>query len=1010
MSKDKKSNGRTVLYRGLSALMAFIMFISVTAANLTFQYDSIINQSLGIETTTTVESDSDDEDTTSTIYYANDYGYDDEALVEVYNDTATLMEEIAEEGVVLLLNEDDALPISAEGSNITVFGNAAVNGSLFNTSTPTYMTYVSFVDALEDEFGADSINTTLCDNVYSQLESSGTSQVIEADIDDVKAYADTWEGTSSDSTDDIAMVVLGRNVSEGNDLHIYSDTETYDDGTARRMLDLSVNEEALMEYLQEEKEAGVFDKIVVIIASEPQMELDFLYDYDVDAAIMAGELGTFGCTGLADVLSGESNPSGALVDTYAADSTSAPAVTYASDENTMSWTNSDEVNEANPEVNDNDGSNIDYYVIYAEGIYVGYKYYETRYEDVVLGNGNADSTTGSSYDEAWDYADEMVYTFGYGLSYTTFEQTLDSVEYDEENEVYNVTVTVTNTGSVAGKDIVEVYAQTPYGEYEQENLVEKASVALVAYDKTDELEPGESQTLTISVEEYFLASYDTNGAETYILSEGDYYLAIGDDAHDALNNILAAKGYTSADGLVDALGNAVDGDASKTYTWTQDELDAETFATSVYTDVEVTNAFDDADINYYGYDFTYLSRQDWEGTYPEETLQLEATDELIESLSNYDYEIPDDSASVDDFTQGVDSGLTLVDMMDVDFDDELWDTFIDQLTVEQMANLMSEGVSNQAITELDVPGWTFCDDECSAGGSVRLVSHPCSARAWNLDLHTERGTMAGLIAQLNGKEVIFYGTGNLHRTPYGGRVRQYFSEDAIIDYYAGYYEAAAVQDTGVVCAVKHFATNDQETERTGLCTFMTEQTLREIYLRAFEGSFQTDGALSTMTALNRIGTRLAKNNYSLLTTVLRDEWGFEGTVTHDCYVQLGYFQNSMEELAAGLTYSDGESTGWDASNIIEAIEEGDGNALELLREAAHRNLYVMSRTVVMNGLGTGASVVTILPAWETALMVVNLVTAVLFVVFAIMSFVSGRKSGKPDEKKSDDSQDAPQEA
>lgn len=987
MSKEKKSTNRSALYRGLSALMAFIMFISCTVTNLTFQYDSIINQSLGIETTYTVASDDEDEDSDSTIYYANDYGYDENALVEVNNDAAGLNVDIAEEGVVLLMNNDDALPLDTESTGITIFGNASVNGGLYSTTTASYLGYVSLASALQDEFGTDNVNTVLCDNVYSTLSSSGTSSVVEADIEDVKAYEDTWQ----DEYNDVAVVVFGRSASEGNDLYIYSTTETYDDGTARRMLDLSENEEALMEYLQEQKEAGVFDKIVVIIASENQMELDFLYEYDVDAALMAGELGTFGCTGLAEILGGDVNPSGHLVDTYAADSTSAPAVTYASVENTLTWTNSDEVNEANPEVNDNDGGNIDYYLIYAEGIYVGYRYYETRYEDSVMGTGNADSEVGSSYDEAWNYADEMVYTFGYGLSYTTFEQTLDSVDYDEDEGIYTVTVTVTNTGSVAGKDVVEVYAQTPYGEYEEENLIEKASIQLVAYDKTDTIEPGESETLTIEVEEYFLASYDSNGYETYILSAGDYYLAIGDDAHDALNNILAAKGYTSADGMVDAEGNAVDGDASKTYSWTQDEIDAETYSVSVYTDVEVTNLFDAADINYYGYDFTYLSRSDWEATYPDETLELEATEAIIESLSNYDYEEPEDSPSVDDYEQGVDNGLTLADMVYVDFDDELWDDFIDQLTVEQMANLWTEGASTQAVAELDIPGWTFCDDDTNPGGQFKWVSHPTSARAWNLDLHSSRGTYEGLIAQLNGKDVIFYGTANLHRTPFGGRSRQYFSEDPIVDYYAGYAEAAACQATGTVCCVKHFATNDQETARTGVSTFMTEQTLREIYLRAFEGSFQEGGALSTMIALNRIGTRLAKNYDSLITGVLKEEWGFEGNVTHDCYVALGYYQNTMEQLAAGLDYADGDSSGWNSTIIIEAIEEGDGNALALLRETAHRNLYVMSRTAAMNGLGSGGTVVTIVPTWETALMIVNLVSAVLFVVFAIASFVSGRK-------------------
>ena len=974
----------TAVFRGLSATMALLMTISVTATNLTFQYDSIINNALGI-TTTSVSSDGSSE---GTIYFENEYGYDDNALVEVNAAAAGVNVEIAEEGVVLLKNDNDALPLSDTDTRLTIFGNAAVNSSLYSSNTASYMSYVSLVSALEDEFGADNVNSTLCTEVYSQMSSSGISEVSEAELSAITAYEDTWQ----DDYNDVAIVVFGRTASEGNDLYMYSASDTYEDGSARRMLDLSTNEQALLEYVVGQKEAGVFGSIVVIITSEQQMELDFLYEYDIDAALMAGELGTFGCTGLAEILSGEVNPSGHTVDTYAANSLSAPATTYAGQENTMKWGNSDEINEANPLVNDNDGANIDYYLIYAEGIYVGYKYYETRYEDVILGNGGADSEVGSSDGESWDYAEEMVYTLGYGLSYTTFEQTIDSVEFDEENRVYNVTVTVTNTGDVAGKDVVEVYAQTPYGDYEKENLVEKASVSLAAYEKTDTIEPGESETLTVEVEEYFLASYDSNGYGTYILSEGDYYLAIGDDAHDALNNILAAKGYSSADGMVDALGNAVDGDASKTYSWTQDEIDAETYSTSVYnSEVEVTNLFDDADINYYdGYDFTYLTRQDWEGTYPEEAVQYDATDEIISDLSNYDYETPEDAPSVDDFTQGVDNGLTLVDMMDVDLDDELWDTFVDQLTVEQMANLWTEGASVQAVAELDIPGTAHTDDDTNPGGQFTWVSHPTTTRTWNKDLHTDRGTYEGLIAQLNGIDEIWYGAGNLHRTPFAGRDRQYFSEDATLSYYAGYYEAQACQATGVVCCVKHFATNDQETYRTGVSTFATEQALREIYFRAFEGAF-AGGALGTMTALNRIGTRLAKNSYALLTELLRGEWDYQGHVTSDGYVTLGYFQNTLEELVAGMDYSCIDSSGANAENLIEAVEDGDGYVLQLLRETAKRNLYVMARTASMNGLGDGASVVTIVPAWEVALMAVNLITFLGFIGFAIAAIVTGRK-------------------
>ena len=974
--------GKSVIFRGLAAVMGFILLVSVTASTLTFQYANIINNALGVSSTKVVESE--DAEAEAAIYFENDYGYDDDALVDVNIDAAAANVEIAEEGITLLANEGEALPISSD-SRVTVFGNAAVNSSLYSTSTESYLGYIDLVTALENEFGEDNVNSTLCTEVYSQLSSSGVSSVSEADIEDVKAYEDTW----AEDYNDAAIVVIGRTAGEGNDIQMYSDNETYDDGSARRMLDLSVNEQALIEYLVAQKEAGVFDKIIAIITSEYQMELDWIEDYGIDAALMVGELGTFGCTAIAEVLDGTVNPSGHLVDTYAADSTSAPATTYAGVENTQVWTNSDEVIATVTDVNEANGRHIINYVIYAEGIYVGYKYYETRYEDAVMGTGNADGAAGSTTDGDWNYEDEMVYTFGYGLSYTTFEQTIDSVTWDEESSSYIVSVTVTNTGDVAGKDVVEVYAQTPYGDYEKENLVEKASVDLMGYNKTDELEPGESQTLEITVPEYFLASYDTYGAGTYILSEGDYYLAIGNDAHDALNNILAAKGYTTADGMT------ADGDASKTYTWNQAELDAETYSTSVYTDAEVTNQFDHADINYYDYDFTYLTRQDWEGTYPEEAVQLEATDEVMADLSNYDYEMPEDAPSVDDFTQGVDNGLTLVDMMDVDFDDELWDDFIDQFTIEELANLMVDSRSTQVVEELDVPGNSRIDDDTTAGGQFKWISQCLTSRTWNTDMAELRGYYSGLIAQLNGYDEIWFGAGNLHRTPFGGRARQYYSEDATISYYTGYYEAQSMQATGVTMCAKHFATNDQETNREGLCTFSNEQALREIYLRAFEGSF-AGGALSTMCALNRIGTRLAKNDESLITTVLRDEWGFEGHVTSDGYVDAPYFNNYREELTAGMDYGCIDTSGNTGAGIYKYItEDNDGYLLSCLRLAAKRNLYVMAHSASMNGLGNGSSVVSVVPAWELALMLTSLISLIGLVIFTVLALVSSRHRKVP---------------
>ena len=476
----------TATLRGVASVMALLMPISATAAKLTFKYDGMINKALGISTTAKGSVSEEN------IYWKNDYGYDANALVNVNYDAAATNIEIAEEGITLLRNENNALPL-VEGSKITVFGNAAVNSNIFSESKASYLPTATLLSSLEQQFGADNINETLCNDVYSQMEKTDISNVVEADAATIASKAGSWSNYG-----DVALVVLGRTGSEGNDLYQYSASDTYEDGSPRRMLDLSTNEEAMMKYLQEQKAAGAFKKIVVIIASEFPMELGFLSEYDVDAALLTGTCGAFGCTAIAEILAGQVNPSGHVVDTYAANSVSAPAVLYAGQEGTREWTNPDVVNAYVKQQADIADDQMDFYSIYAEGIYVGYKYYETRYEDAVMGTGNAGGAAGATEGDTWNYSDEMVYPFGYGLSYTTFDQSLDSVDYDADSDSYNISVTVTNKGNVAGKSVVEVYAQTPYGDYEKTNRIEKAAVDLVGYAKTSLLDAGFSETVTVN--------------------------------------------------------------------------------------------------------------------------------------------------------------------------------------------------------------------------------------------------------------------------------------------------------------------------------------------------------------------------------------------------------------------------------------------------------------------------------------------------------------------------------
>ena len=974
---------RTVaITRGLAALMAFLMLLTISASTLMFEYAGAINQALNVSTSEIITVDDGTE--VDTAYYTSEFGAD------YTNKQSALKLEMAvaaenvlqmEEGAVLLRNENAALPL-AQGNQVTIFGNGSYN-STASASTISSIPTMTFNSAMQKVLGEENVNITLAENVYSALGKTTNTEVIEAPIADVKAYESTWQNGYNDA----AIVVLSRVGGESNDDAFYGT-----DGN--RLLGLSVNEEALMSYLKEQKDAGVFGSIVVVINSEQAMELGWLESYGVDACLLCGDPGAVAFEGVANILSGKVNPSGRTVDTYAVNSLSAPAITYASD-NTQMWGNVDGVNAYCTDIT-NGGREIDYYVIYAEGIYVGYKYYETRYEDTVMGTGNAGSSVGSSTGSGWSYTDEVAYTFGYGLSYTTFEKELLGVTYDAASDCYLVEVKVTNTGDVAGKDVVEIYAQTPYGDYEKENNVEKPAVNLVGFDKTAELAPGESETLTVSVERYFLASYDTYGVAGYILSAGDYYLSVGDNAHDALNNILSAKGYTTADGM------DYDGNAALTYTWNQAELDAESYNLSPYTGVEVTNLFDHADLNYYGIDFTYLSRSDWEGTYPETALVVDATQEMMDDLNLDWYETPADAPSVDSFTQGADNGLTFIDMRLVDYDDdETWNAFLDQFTVEEMVALMPDTFGVAGIDRLGVPAQARADD-CRGTGTLTAtgenaltwLSEPTTARTWNTDLFTSRGRYMALECAFCGLNELWYGAGNLHRTPFGGRNHQYVSEDGNLSYYVTAYEAAAMQENGINYAIKHFVLNDQESHRESLATFTNEQALREIYLRVCEGGFAVGGANSVMTAFNRLGVIYAATDKALLTDLLRGEWGFEGHITTDGFSKSSLYKTHYEEMFdAGLTFfclDPGET----AAAMLSFIEAGDGYMLQCLRQMTKHNIYAAVNSVSVNGLSSNSIVVTVVPWWQTAMLAATAVFTLGFVVCTVIcvaSLVSGKK-------------------
>lgn len=546
----------------------------------------------------------------------------------------------------------------------------------------------------------------------------------------------------------------------------------------------------------------------------------------------------------------------------------------------------------------------------------------------------ASSSAGSSFGGGWDYAAEVSYPFGYGLSYTTFAQTLDSVSYDEETDTFTARVTVSNTGNVAGKSVAQLYVQTPYGSYERENLVEKSAVQVVGFGKTGELAPGASETLEITVDRYLMASYDYSNARGYILSAGDYYLSLGDNAHDALNNILAAKGTAN---LVDQDGTAVTGNADKTYKWTYDALDTESYRCSDTGEV-VTNQFDDCDLNYWQEGaVTYLTRQDWAGTFPEKALEVTCTEEMLLPLSGDTYVMPENAPAVSDFTQGVNNGLTIAAMKDVPFDDEeTWNQYLDQMTVEEMASQLADAFGTPGVSSVGKPAFTEGDGTASVGantfpeeyGDTRDVClYPCTTVAactWSAERLQRRGELMAEEALYCKLPLFWAGGGNLHRTPFNGRNGEYFSEDSILTYLQSTIELTAVQQRGVAPGIKHIAGNDQELYREGLALFFNEQAFREGSLKAFEGALTNHNTLALMQAFNRLGLVWSSSSPALCTQVLRNEWGFMGIEETDAVAGGTFKSHFTTSTAAGTDIYCLDFSGGSTAMVTEAINHGDG--------------------------------------------------------------------------------------
>ncbi|MCD7885270.1 MAG: glycoside hydrolase family 3 C-terminal domain-containing protein [Lachnospiraceae bacterium] len=951
----------------LSLVIVFGVVYEAAEANA-----SVINNALGTTSYATVDNGDEESDSD---YFPSDY----DSTEEVAAYAKEVCEEAEAEGLVLLKNENNALPLSS-GDSVSCVLQTSVNLNYGATGSGKIDAdkYDDLKTALED-VGLE-VNETLW-NFYETDENATSTTYETAQTYDRKARAMVykvnalpWELYTDEAKDSIAetggtaIVVIGRLSGEGSDI-----SATGSDGIDGSYLSISEEEQEILQELTTMKQNGEIDKIVVLLNTALAFQTAFLdgsdETIDVDACMWIGNTGITGIHAVADALVGNVTPSGKLSDTYVKDNFASPAMAswILNDTGTFSssYTDYEELGL---------NSTQQYYGVYVEGIYVGYRYYETRYEDVVLGTDNVGE---------YDYSSVVAYSFGYGLSYTTFEYSDYSVTETEDGD-YEVTVTVTNTGDTySGKEVVQVYLQKPYTDYDVSTGVEKASVELVGFEKTSLLAPGESETVTVTVEKDNFKTYDSYGYKTYILEEGDYYLAVGTCAHDALNNILAAKGKTAADGM-DADGNA----EFASLVGEDITLDTTTYAVSAETGNEITNQLDFADMNTYEgsgeNEVTYVSRSDWTGTWPEEAVTFSASDEImLADLASNKEIVEDEDAEMP--TYGADNGFSLImlrstDEEEISYDDERWDTLLDQMTYEEQSILVTNAVyGTSGISSIGLPATTANDGPTGVVSSNENLSFPSEgiwASTFNLDLIAKIGDALAEDARDAGCEGMYLPGVNIHRTAFGGRAHEYFSEDPYLSGVAAEAEIVAVQNKGVIPYVKHMAFNDEEDNRNGICIWLNEQSAREIYLKPFEYAVSPSkgNAHAVMSGFNRVGCLWVSASDALINGILRDEFGFDGIVLTDMASGNG---------ALYMVYDDGYMNGTDlflGTGSEDALAEYKTSATfaNQIREACHRILYVMANySSSMNGVSSTSEIVRVATWWETLLRVLIAVCAAL---------------------------------
>lgn len=1014
-----KAKKFTPAMRGLAALMTCLMVLSIVGTGVANTYRGALDDTLGTESYVTINDD-------SAARFKTDY-----ATIE---DMAAAARDIAiregEEGTVVMKNDNGVLPLKAN-ANVALFGLAAYNvygpkggnadaasladalaGAGLNVNETLKDYYMTNIINMHTEMRANrwtgkEVPTTVYDHMYVSAPGDWTTyQIAEVPPTEFEALGVPADWKSAIAKDSIGICVFARGAGEGNTYKPGSALNYAGEATGEDPLKLSADELAVVEAAK-----ATCSKVIVLLNTGNNMMIADIAEggsHEVDGICYIGCPNDYQTIGIANVLTGKVNATGALASAFVRDHQSIPAVQNVGGDYFADYEivcRNDDPRYPGKEIgNIGTGSfggadtyNGGMYIVEAEGIYVGYKYYETRYFDAVMGQGNANSAAGATQGSAWNYGDEMLYTFGHGLSYLDYTQTIKSVTVDRSvNGNITAVVEVKNNSNQDGKFLTQLYVQQPYTDYDRTNLVEKSAVMFLNSAKVD-VAAGKSKEVTITIPTKYLASYDANNAKTYILDAGDYYFTAAAGAHEAVNNILAAQGKTVADGMDAAGSKAV-------VSWKLDQLDNTTFA--IANNTTVTNVADDADLNYWlPGTVTYLTRQDW-NTFPINYNKLNLKiadspkkDQWIAEMRGETYTISDTGAAAEAVPGPKFTASEIGAEQLNNINDPYWDKLVHAITIDEAVGAVIHGGSrSDTLTNIDNPvviqneGPTgisagYTDEATGKTYKFNVNSQTLLGCSFNPELAYQWGLVEGNSC-LWVERYDLWGSGlTLNRTPYNGRNYEYISEDPMLTNVIGREVIQGCSDKGIINGPKHMGFNDQEHNRAGISAYMTEQKFRETDLRGFEGALSDAFGMGVMIAFNRIGATNASHHVGMIQKIVRGEWGFKGLISTDMMNNYLYF-NAESMVMAGIT----QVADFAADNSHINLGEGgvdavwphisletvskDSNLVEQARENLKYQLYIFANSAILN-----ISTQRVNTWWDTALTVTTYASSILAVLF-----------------------------